>query len=442
MAIEEEKVRVKITSRNSKHYKDQGYILETYLDKNGIERVKLNLEIYVKVEDLSKNSHMKLTKICDICGEKVVPKQRFVCIMSSRKSNGTGIDICKLCSTKNKGIQRGIANETNCINTIDPEFAKLFWNIEETFKYKCQSNKKADFKCPNCGEKIPNKKISNVFNFGLSCICKDGLFYPEKFMYEFLKQLKSNFKYHEIFEWSKNIEHENPNLSGMKIYDFYLEEKNMIIETHGGQHSKRSFEKLGARTLEEEQENDKIKKSIAIENGIINYIEIDSRKSTLEFMKNSIIKKLGKFFDLNKIDWLKCHKFACGSRIVEACNLRNEGNNAKQISDILELDRTTVIDYLKKGNELSLCNYDAKEEIRKNNKTNGGKNKKSVIQFSLEGKYMHEWESAREIERVLGINYKYISKACNGYRKTVENFIWMFKEDYEKQLKFKPLKQS
>ena len=48
--------------------------------------------------------------------------------------------------------------------------------------------------------------------------------------------------------------------------------------------------KLGGRTLEEEQENDELKKSLAIKNGIKDYLVIDCRESEMEFIKSNILK--------------------------------------------------------------------------------------------------------------------------------------------------------
>ena len=95
--------------------------------------------------------------------------------------------------------------KSNCIATTHPEFAKLFWNKEDTFKYTLSVQiKKQILNVLNCGNKIENKIIGDVFNNGFSCICKDGISYPEKFMYSVLKQLNIEFEFQKIFEWSKN----------------------------------------------------------------------------------------------------------------------------------------------------------------------------------------------------------------------------------------------
>lgn len=212
----------------------------------------------------------------------------FKAIVKDRHEKNVG---CPYCS--NRKVLKGF----NDIWTTNPELAKLLNNPEDGYKYMQFSKHRVDWKCPNsdCNEIIANKKISDVNLYGLSCPkCSDGVSYPEKVMYIFLKQLNENFEYQKTFKWSNN-----------KRYDFYIEDKSIIIETHGRQHySEHGFYKLGGKTLKEEQENDSLKESLAKSNGIKNYIVIDCRKSNFEFIKNNIINsKLSEFFDLDKINW-------------------------------------------------------------------------------------------------------------------------------------------
>ena len=76
----------------------------------------------------------------------------------------------------------------------------------------------------------------------------------------------------------------------MKRYDIYIPSINCIIENHGIQHYNKGFEFIGGRTLEEEQENDKYKKCVANKNGVENYIIIDCRKSTKEWVEQSVMQ--------------------------------------------------------------------------------------------------------------------------------------------------------
>ena len=55
-------------------------------------------------------------------------------------------------------------------------------------------------------------------------------------------------------------------------------------------------------------------------------------------------------------------------------------------------------------------------------------NKKAVVQISMDGEYIAEYESAREAERQTGIGYKLISRVCRGEREYACGFRFKFKE--------------
>lgn len=50
-----------------------------------------------------------------------------------------------------------------------------------------------------------------------------------------------------------------------------------------------------------------------------------------------------------------------------------------------------------------------------------------VIQYSLTGEFIREWECMLQIERELGIMHSNISMCCNGKRKRAGQFIFKFK---------------
>lgn len=56
-------------------------------------------------------------------------------------------------------------------------------------------------------------------------------------------------------------------------------------------------------------------------------------------------------------------------------------------------------------------------------------NSKSVLQYSLDGTFIKEWASTREVERQLGFNQGNIGKCCRGEYKTAYGFTWKYKED-------------
>ena len=56
-----------------------------------------------------------------------------------------------------------------------------------------------------------------------------------------------------------------------------------------------------------------------------------------------------------------------------------------------------------------------------------GVNAKKILQFTKSGELIKEWQSAYEASRQLGIAQSNICNCCNGKRKSVGGFIWMYK---------------
>lgn len=159
--------------------------------------------------------------------------------------------------------------------TNNPDLKKYVTYEEEFRKYSHSSGCKVHAKCPLCGY-IKLTSMRTLTNKSFSCDkCSDKRSYPNKFMFNLLSQLNMNFIPEKSFEWSNG-----------KIYDFYLPKHNLIIEMHGGQHYKKGFSTFNSGlSLEHQEENDKLKKTMATDNGINKYIVIDSSESNLKYIK-------------------------------------------------------------------------------------------------------------------------------------------------------------
>jgi DNA-directed RNA polymerase subunit RPC12/RpoP len=298
---------------------------------------------------------------------------------------GVRCNVCCLTSRK-------VVKEINSIWATNNELVKYFLNEEDSWKYTCGSHKSLLFKCPDCGFKY-KRKIYDFIKTQRCPYCGDGKSFGEKIMCNILKQLKINFKMEKTFEWSKNIEVDNIELCGNKRYDFYLYDYNILIETHGKQHyynqGANSFFK---KSIEEEQENDRIKKELAIKNGIKedNYIIINCEKSELEWIKNNILNsKLSELFDLSLTDWQQCLKYANGSLILQvAMSWNNSNKNTNDLAKEFMLTSKTIREYLHKSEENNLLTrrYDGKMEASKSKSINGKKQGKSIIVTLPNGK--------------------------------------------------------
>lgn len=475
---------MKINQRNITYYRNWGY------------DAKIGEKILVLVEHLTNGSKIKVTKICDYaeCDEEGGRKSNtsYSNVQNERKLNE--IDLCYKCahtvgwarrkenikyenslefyatnnnkeylllefSNKNIKSPREVSlstldkylwncpkcnseydvsissrtncdsacpychgrrvNHTNCLWATHPSIASLLLDCEDGYKYTMGTHKKVNFKCLDCDYKIKNKSIANVIHQGLSCPrCSDGYSYPEKIMFNVLSQMDIYFEFQKTFAWSIN-----------KKYDFYVPSLNCIIETHGAQH----YRHTGfSRSLEQEQENDRLKKKLAKENEFEYYITIDCSVSDLEYIKKNIIKsKLSHLLTLGKVDWLTCDKYACHSLVKTVCKMWNTKYSIEDIMKQLKISRYPVIKYLKQGTSLGWCNYDPKEEVVISNKKNKNA-KKAVVMLSLNGEYIDEFESAADAERKTGISSACISSVCRKIRSTTKNFRFMFKDEYEK----------
>ena len=253
--------------------------------------------------------------------------------------------------------------QCNCLAITHHHLVRYFINKDDANKYSFGSNESILMKCPDCGFER-KKKITDLATKGFSCkICSDQISYSEKFLANLLRQVLDQVFITQLskttFKWCEKFK-----------YDFYIDKINGIIcETMGSQHYKQSTGNWGS--LETIQENDLNKEWLARENKIKNYIVIDCRKSELEWVKNSIMKSrlpmlLG--FKENDVDWLKCHEYACNSNLVkEVCELWNSGiKNQIEISEKIQIGKSTVWKYLNIGTELGWCDAIKKHKIISN----------------------------------------------------------------------------
>lgn len=292
---------------------------------------------------MTKGSDKKAQWMCKDCYEP----------FSQKISNRTKCQGCPSCGKKRSGDK--VVKGVNDIHTTNEYLSKRLANYEDGFKYKQFSAKRVDFKCLDCGEIIKNKQICNIANRGLFCpICSDNISYPEKVMYNLLKVLNIDFVKElskSTFKWVEN-----------KRYDYYIPSLNCIVEVHGCQHYVK--QKRG-RTLEQERENDRTKRELALLNGISYYVELDCRESNINYIKESILNsELSKLLDISNVDWTDLGVQSEKSLKIKVCNLWNDGLAVIEIANTMTLHKKVISKYLIQGKEMGLCDY-TEEEARK-----------------------------------------------------------------------------
>ena len=275
---------------------------------------------------------------CLKCGYVFTVGEDVIC-------DGAQGSYCKACGEYSKIAVSGY----NDLWTTNPEIAQMLLNPSEGYTHLMSSNDKTDWICPNCNTIIKNRTFAQVYYHGLACKkCGDGVSYPEKIMRECLEQSGLTFEMHKTFDWSN-----------LKEYDFYLSDYNIIIETHGEQHYKHSFKRLGGMTLEDVQLNDKYKEKIAIENGINKYIIIDCQESDFDYIYENIeLSELNTIINFELIDKNKVSKNSLTNYLINACELWNSGiKDIKIIAEKMKLSSHTIVSYLKRCDKIGLCDY-------------------------------------------------------------------------------------
>lgn len=255
---------------------------------------------------------------------------------------------CPVCSG------RTIGRAPKYLNSIWASEYRTFFSqymTEEQMKsIMPHCGKKINLLCPNCSKPkmiSPNMLIRQ----GFGCVCGDGQSFPNKFVYNVLTQLKLETQQEYSPEWA-----------GRFRYDEYLNKYNIIIENHGIQH----YEEfpLSVRTLVEEQQNDIAKYNLAKENGINEYVVINCKKPTMEWIKSSIMQsRLPQILNFTEsdIDWTQSMAYASHNLIKDAAMMFNDGMRVSDIAIELQKDSHTITKWLKRATQIGWCVYTPKK---------------------------------------------------------------------------------
>jgi len=368
------------------------------------EFVKKARAVHGNKYDYSKVEYYKATTpviiICKKCGE-------FKTTPNCHLKGGN----CPICS--GMLVKFGV----NDVYTLSPHLLAYFKHEDDAKQITMHTHKKVTLTCPIClKDKVMS--MSDLSFQGFSCpFCSDKISLCEKIVRELLFYLKIDFIPQKMFNWSQR-----------RQYDFYIPSKNMIIETHGEQHYRYAGR---GRSLEEEQENDALKERLAKENGIENYIVVDCSKSNFEWIKTKLVEStilsILNICNIMEEDWKNIGENALSLYKIKAIDLWNLGNNVTNISKILKLSSPTISKYLRYGAEIGICNYDG-EQIKKENLTNNSKNSsKKVLQYTMSGEFIAEFESVGLAMRETGASN--VTQVCMGKAKSSKGFVFRYAED-------------
>lgn len=381
---------------------------------------------------------------CDKGSDKKYKKYQYkcnICGFDCRKHYRAGKEYDELW-TKETAIKRGVGcscckneivvNTINDIPTTTPWIVPYFQGgYEEAKRYNRSSNKKIIPICPFCNSVSKYEVIINDIyrNNGFGCICKDSFSMPEKFIYNLLQQLQEDFIFHlskRELKWCDKYQ-----------YDFYVPRINCIIETHGIQHYERRFNKNG-KTVEEEQNNDKLKQELALQNGINNYIQLDCRYSTSDWLINSTISsKLSYLLDLKKVNWTDCIIFASKSLSKEIIDYINkyEWIMIKDIAQKFKVSRpylTILINQAIKDGRIIKEKYSKhKKHTSIERATTRAKN---ILVYDNDGNYLAKYESigllVKDSKEKFGCEFKSsgIYAVCNSEQHTHRGYVFKYEK--------------
>lgn len=263
-------------------------------------------------------------------------------------------DGCSYCSN-----HKVVVGKTD-LWTVRPDVAAMLTNPDDGYKVSEFSNKKKDFTCNICGEHVGLKQIYIVCKDGLSCpSCGDGISYPNKFMYHFLKALHVDFETEKTFDWCKFLLPNGDITTGR--YDFFIKNEKCILEMDSSLGHGHIIHSRSKMSVNETIFRDEKKTELAINNGY-KIIRIDCRYSghgnrfyaCKQGIENS---ELAKMFDLSCIDWDEINTKSQQSFVVKTCQMYNDGMSSGEIAKRLNKAQCTIIDYLHLGDKANLCTF-------------------------------------------------------------------------------------
>lgn len=363
----------------------------------------------VNIYEISKGSVIKYYWLCKL-------GHSYVNSSNKKTSRYSG---CPYCS--NSKVLIGF----NDINTTSNELSKLLFNYEDGFKYTKGSKVKLDWRCDKCKNIIRSKQINQINNYGLKCPkCSDGISFNEKFISNLLSHLKVKYHKEISFEWSKN-----------KRYDFYIDDKNIIIECNGLQHytDRDMFHVNNSRKLKDEIENDKIKKKLAIDNGINDYIVIEMDKNNMDLLIENIkSSKLSKIYNLEDVNWKDIETKSLTSILIEICDYYNKNNkvNIFEIANNFNINKLTAYRYLKKGSELGICSYNKKRSLNNSNHLKGQSVIRKVTVKNVNTGEIINFESLTECANHFKIQTSNITRLCKQENASIKGVTKGFEFNY------------
>lgn len=309
-------------------------------------------------------------------GDRIVDNKRDITILRIYKDTETGKKVydykCNKCTYegirakydklvyRNLGCQCCCPNSKKNIpgkNTVGakvPGIIKYLVDPTDADKYLAGSKKLVMTKCPICGNTKTVSVASLVYK-GYSCaICGRNNSKANKLFSVLLRDLQIVFEREKTFSWANR-----------RLYDFYLPEYSAIVELNGSQHYLTS--KFGA--VEKQLQNDCFKQTVALDNGIKKYLQIDCSQceGNLQKLAELLLTTLQDFLGIRanfSIKTLLEHYCKEDSLYEQCLHLFLSGiNSAAEISRKLGYSDTYILKILNTLTTLGYIDYKGRETI-------------------------------------------------------------------------------
>ena len=126
-----------------------------------------------------------------------------------------------------------------------------------------------------------------------------------------------------------------------------------------------------------------------------------------------------------KRNWFFVHRLVAFTFLDNPNNLPQVNHkDENKINNFVFLNKDGSVD--KEKSNLEWCTQEYNHNYGTSNERSAKARSKPVLQFSLTGDLIREWESTMECNRN-GFNHSHIIDCCNGKRKTHKGFRWEYK---------------
>lgn len=488
MAIKEEKILIKPKGATIKHYERLGYQIPRKENKFGKLVIDCDKMIEVKVNDLPVGSTQKVTKICDVCN-KIVGERSYYDVLNTRNN---GMDLCVSCSRKQLfkvDLDKCVANvdrdfakcflyeeDTYLYTCQSNKYAEF---ICKTCNYhigkKLISNVyRFGTHCPKCSE-----NISYPEKFMFSVLEQLNVEFITQKRFNWLKEREYDFyipSYNCIVEthglqhykkttgnfWGKELQEEIDNdlykreMAKLNGIDFYIEIDcslsgfEFISESIKRSKLNEIFDlsKINWVKCQEDACNKMIRKACNLWNeGVRNTSEIGR---ILKLSDTTIREylKIGKH--VNWCDYTPGYRIEKMKKSVVQISkggfVVNEYNSITEASEKTGVCSTGISKCCKKegyyaGDYIWVWKEDANVCIRelafsinvahqKSLTDRLNKVSKKVVQLTIKGDFIDEYESVASAALNSNVNSTSISHACKGKLKTAGGYRWKYKSDF------------